>query len=249
MPDALTPPELVTRAAPLAPTTVNEETRTVSAVIATETPVLCRGKDGRKWYEVLPMAALETPLPDAVPLLDSHQQKTLADQIGVVTNLRVEGRQLVGDLTISARFPEIWADVKAGVLRPVSVGAAVESWTQSTAADGTPILTAAKWRLVEASLVTFPADPAATTRSLSPMPDTITPPPEAADSKTGFKPCPTCETPSGCKKLGGCVVEANGGGEAETAAADTETTTRAMSRQQVGRCNGRWVWATVGLPT
>jgi phage major head subunit gpT-like protein/phage head maturation protease len=233
MPDALTLPTMVMRAAPLAPTTVNEETCTVSAVIATETPVLCRGKDGRKWYEVLPMAALQTPLPDAAPLLDSHQQKTLSDQIGIITNLRVEGRQLVGDLTISARCPAVWADVKAGVLRAVSVGASVEAWTQSSAADGTPILTAAKWRLVEASLVTFPADAAATTRSSSPMPDTVTAPPEAAESKTEFKACPTCETPSGCKKLGGCVVDANGGGEAETATTDTETTTRAMSRQQV----------------
>jgi phage head maturation protease len=235
MPDALTLPQMVTRAAPLAPTTVNDETRTVSAVIATETPVLCRSKDGRKWYEVLLMAALETPLPDAVPLLDSHQQKTLADQIGVVTGLRVESRQLTGDMTISARFPAVWADVKAGVLRAVSVGASVEAWTQSGAADGTPILTAAKWRLVEASLVTFPADAAATTRSSS-MPDTITAPPEAADKAekvAEFKPCPTCETPSGCKKLGGCVVEANGGGEAETAAAPTDSEPAAMPPQQV----------------
>jgi phage head maturation protease len=231
MPDAPLSPEMVTRAAPLAPTTVNEETRTVSAVIATENPVRRRGKDGRKWYEVLPMPALEEPLPPAVPLLDSHQQRTLADQIGVVTNLRVEGRQLVGDLTISARCPAFWDDLKSGQLRAVSVGASVESWTQSTAPDGTPVLTATRWRIVEASLVTFPADPAATTRSSSPMPDTMIAPPEAADKKTEFKPCPTCETPSGCKKLGGCVVDANGGGEAETAA-ETETT-RAMPRQQV----------------
>lgn len=188
----------MTRAAPLAPTTVNDETRTVSAVIATETPVLCRSKDGRKWYEVLPMAALQTPLPDAAPLLDSHQQKTLADQIGVVTNLQVEGRQLVGDLTISARFPEIWADVNTGVLRAVSVGAAVEGWTQSTAPDGTPVLTATCWRPVEVSLVTFPADPAATTRSSSPMPDAITAPPEMV----AFQPCPDCATPKGCGKAG-----------------------------------------------
>lgn len=232
MPDALLNFELTMRAAPLAPTTVNEQTRTVCAVIATETPVRRRGKDGREWLEILPMAALQTPPPAAVPLLDSHQQKTLADQIGVVANLQVEDHQLVGDLTISARFPEIWADVKAGVLRAVSVGASVEGWAQATAPDGTPVLTATCWRIVEASLVTFPADPAATIRSSSPMPDTMTAPPEAADNKTEFKPCPTCETPSGCKKLGGCVVDANGGGEAETAA-DTEAATRAMPRQQV----------------
>lgn len=237
MPDALLSPQLVTRAAPLAPTTVNDETRTVSAVIATETPAPCRSKDGRKWYEVLPMAALQTPLPDAAPLLDSHQQKTIADQIGVVTNLRVEGRQLVGDLTISARFPATWADVKAGVLRAVSVGAAVEGWTQSVAPDGTRILTATRWRIVEASIVSFPADPAATTRSAS-MPDIVTtPPPEAAapPEKTAFQPCPDCATPKGCGKAGFCVADEEAAAtSADASAADVnEETTRAMPSQQV----------------
>lgn len=237
MPDALLSPQLVTRAAPLAPTTVNDETRTVSAVIATETPVRRRGKDGREWLEVLPMAALQTPLPEAVPLLDSHQQKTIADQIGVVTNFRIEGRQLVGDLTVSARHPATWADLKAGVLRAVSVGAAVEGWTQSVAPDGTPIQTATRWRIVETSIVSFPADPAATTRSSSIMPDTITAPPEAATppEMVAFQPCPDCATPKGCGKAGFYVAdeEATETSAAASAAGVSEETTRAMPRQQV----------------
>lgn len=234
MPDALLSPELVTRAAPLAPTTVNDDTRTVAAVIATETPVRRRGKDGREWLEVLPMAALQTPQPDAAPLLDSHQQKTIADQIGVVTNLQVEGSRLVGDLIFSARHPAVWADVKAGVLRAVSVGAAVEGWTQSVAPDGTPILTATRWRIVEASLVTFPADPAATTRSSSIMPDVVTAPPEAAapPEMVAFQPCPDCATPKGCGKAGFCVADEEAAAT-ETSVAASEETTRAMPRQQV----------------
>src|SRR5262249_153043 len=61
------------------------------------------------------------------------------------------------------RAEPVWQDVKAGILRSVSVGYSVEKWADS-AVNGTRVRTAVQWTPKELSLVAVPADPGAVVR-------------------------------------------------------------------------------------
>ena len=124
--------------------------RTVPATLSSEQPVE-RGFG----MEVLSHEKSAVNLERAVnglPLLFSHN----ADEpIGRAENIRITGRKLKADLRFSksARGSEIWQDVADGVLKDVSIGYRIDDYQET---DET--LTATRWTLFEASVVTVPSD-------------------------------------------------------------------------------------------
>ncbi|MCB1924723.1 MAG: phage major capsid protein [Gammaproteobacteria bacterium] len=127
-----------------------DEDRTAPATLSTEYPVNRGG-----FFEVLSHA------PDAIdlsrsplPLIEAHDNSRL--NIGLVENLRVHGGKLKGDIRLgnSSRASEVWADIKSGVVRNLSVG---YHWIDHVE-DGDTV-TVTRWMPFETSLVAAAADP------------------------------------------------------------------------------------------
>lgn len=94
------------------------------------------------------------------PVLDSHWNLELRNQIGVVERAWIDGGAMYATLRFSSR-PEvepIWQDVRDGIIRNVSIGAVI--YQKRKDAEGE--YTATDWEPLEISLVTVPADARAT---------------------------------------------------------------------------------------
>ncbi len=161
----------VVRRSVQAPSSYDPETRTFTAVIATTTPVTRSDGYGESYSEILSispksirLARLQT---GSAPLLNSHRSASLTDRIGVVTDVRIEGGQLVATARLSPRadVDPIAADFAAGTSPNVSVGYLVHSRKETTAADGQSVVTVTDWEPIELSLVAIPADPKTHIRS------------------------------------------------------------------------------------
>jgi len=125
--------------------------RTIAASLSSEFPV-----QRSKGKEVLvhdPGAVDLTRAP--LPLIVGHDPSELP--VGIVEGLRVEGGRLRGSLRFgkSSRAQEVFADVKAGILRNLSVGYLVQA-TERGQGDSYRVT---RWQPYEASLVACPADP------------------------------------------------------------------------------------------
>ncbi len=158
-------PELWTRRATLEPTTLDEAARTVDVVWSTGAGV--RRRDGAGLYEErfsLDPAHVDLARFIGAPVLDGHRQETVAQVLGVVTDAHVDGARGVGTVKLSERADPVWRDIKAGILRSVSVGYTVERWQDSRGGDGTRVRTAVRWTPKELSFVAIPADVGATVR-------------------------------------------------------------------------------------
>lgn len=92
---------------------------------------------------------------DGLPLLWQHDSRT---PIGLVGNLEIADGKLRGEFTFApnAKAQEVRADVEAGMLRNVSIGYQVHDWIEK---DGGRLVEAVRWELLEASIVSVPADP------------------------------------------------------------------------------------------
>lgn len=158
------PNSVHTRAAPLRASSWNAETWTFDLVLSAGAPVERGG-----FIEVLDLAGASWP--DTIPLLDSHRQGSLDDNLGDVTNIRREGTEIVGTVRLSKhsdKAKRIAAELTDGRSFSASIGYSVEKWAESKPA-GRRTLTAKTWRILEASLVSVPADPSSKIRNL-PMP-------------------------------------------------------------------------------
>lgn len=208
--------DLLRRSASLAPapTTIDEGARTVELVWTTGAAVGRMDARG-PFVEVLSLAPGAVNLSHLVgaSVLDAHQDKQLRHVLGVVLSADVRDGRGNATVQFSAR-PDVepfWQDVKAGILRHVSVGYTVQKWVESIDPhSGERIRTAIAWTPEELSFVPTPADPGATVRSKTM--------PEDGDSTT-FKTCDKCQSPNGCRKLNACVQEAEASGAAEGGAA------------------------------
>lgn len=102
------------------------------------------------------------------PLLDTHNQYSLSGVIGRVLSTRIDNGQLIGVVVFADTDAgrAIEARVASGELRAISIGYRVTAW-QRTAIDENDHETwrATRWELLEASLVSVPADPNAVVRS------------------------------------------------------------------------------------
>lgn len=139
-----------TRSAVLELRAADAERRTVTAVLSTEEPVDRYGE-----AEVLEHSERAVDLTRAtggLPLLWNHDT---ASPIGVVDDVKLDGSKLRGTLRfgMSARAAEVWADVKAGILRSMSIGYRIHETKQITGG-----YKATRWSVFEASIVGVPAD-------------------------------------------------------------------------------------------
>ncbi len=138
-------------------TRATEDQRKVEATLSTEAPVIRAG-----YREILrhnPEAVnLERATDNTLPLLWSHNQD---QQIGVAENVRVFQGKLRATLRFSksARGEEIWQDVKAGIVRGISIGYLIDDYVEKDAGnDWQSDLVAVRWTPFEASCVSCPAD-------------------------------------------------------------------------------------------
>lgn len=157
------------------PASINEENRTVELIASTGAGVERMDLEG-PFSERLAITtdAVDLTRAEGMPLLDTHRQDGLDKVLGVVRSIRIEGGSLIATVQISERAEAVWKDIKAGIIRNVSIGySQIEH--RDTDENGQRVRTLTRWSLHEISLVAVPADTAAQIRS-SNMPDgTITP--------------------------------------------------------------------------
>jgi len=125
--------------------------KTVEASLSSETPIFRPGL-GR---EILVHTSAAVDLSRApLPLLTSHNREETP--VGIIENIRISSGKLRATLRFgnSQRALEAWADVKAGVLRSISIGYQILKG-ESSGED----YVVTSWMPIEASLVSVPADP------------------------------------------------------------------------------------------
>lgn len=167
---------LETRAATIAPATLNRDDGTVDVVLSTGAPVKRAG-----YVERLAIDPAAVTIAPRLPVLDSHRQASIQDVKGRVENVRFEAGQIVATLRISD--PAALAAIERGDVTGVSIGYRVTKWQDSSDATGQRVRTATAWELVECSLVAIPADPQALIRSAT-VPKDLTTAPDAATLET-----------------------------------------------------------------
>ncbi len=218
------------RAATLAPSTADPESRTVRATISTGAAVELRDLQG-PYLETLDLAGADTAGLVGVPVLDAHRRQSVADVVGIVTAAGRDQSGLWADLKISGRAEPVWQDILAGILRGVSVGYRVAEWRSGRLADGTRSRTAVAWSIVEVSLVPVPADAGATVRGFDMNGETTAAP--ADQAREGFQVCTDCQAPEECQAAGACALgerKAVRGGGATRTRAETNATIRSIAR-------------------
>lgn len=159
----MTAPTMARRAASIAPSTYNADARTIDAVLTTGASV--RRRDWNEdFIEVLDLSGADLSRVDAgaVHLLDAHNSYEAAAILGAVTAARLEAGGIVGTIALAGReeVAGIVEDIAAGAIRALSIGYSVEEWRDGgkDATTGLPVRTAARWTLLEASVVPVPAD-------------------------------------------------------------------------------------------
>lgn len=163
------------RQAGFAPETFNDDARTVEVVWSTGARVeRADFWTGERWLEELSMdsgAVDLSRLNAGAPLLNAHSSYDLSDQIGVVERAWLDGKNGRALVRFSPRpdVAPIVADVKAGIIRNLSVGYRVQKWVTTDPVNGGPKLKRAEaWTPYEVSFVPIPADAGAQVRSVSP---------------------------------------------------------------------------------
>ncbi len=156
------------------PSTVNEDKRSVEAVMASDAPVRTWDWDLGMVDEVLLMSGAEYP--EQVPLLDTHSRYSAADVLGSVRDIRPEGSQLLGTVYFSSTTDadDVFTKVREGHLTDFSVGYLVtksrfveDGMTEEI--DGQeftgPVKVALRWEVRELSICPIGADQQAKARS------------------------------------------------------------------------------------
>lgn len=163
------------------PVSYDPTTRSVDAVLSAGSPV-------QRFYGVERLRIDERAIDLSrvpIPLLDSHNQSSITNALGRVSSTwftdqqgepALAGRLVFNDTREGRRAEHM---IRRGEINSVSIGYAVSEWEISDA-DGRVIdpdyvrwddtgltFTAARWELMEASLVCIPADGMASIRSLS----------------------------------------------------------------------------------
>jgi hypothetical protein len=119
-----------TRAAQTRPNSFDPATRTVSAVIASPTPVPRRDARG-PFLEVLTADTLDLSAVD-LPVLDSHRTASVRDQLGRVRSIAKEGDSVVAVLWLSSAedVAPVVQRIADGTVTGVSIGHPVAGWTE-----------------------------------------------------------------------------------------------------------------------
>jgi HK97 family phage major capsid protein len=159
------------------PTSLDEETRSVEVVAATENPVMVF--DWERWDivdEVLLMSGCELPENRQVVMLDSHWRGGVNSILGSCRGLKVKGNQLIGRSHYSEadEAAGAWIRTREGHLTDYSCGyRVIESYwvpegekqvIQGRSFDG-PLKVTTKWRITELSACPIGADAQSKVRS------------------------------------------------------------------------------------
>jgi hypothetical protein len=170
------PPQV--RSGSISPASYNEGARTVEVTGTTGAKV--RRMDlwtGQVYDEELVVTEAAVDMSrlnsGAAPVLDTHNARSLASQIGVVLSARLEGNTGVATVQLSEReeLAGIVRDIATGILRNISVGYSVRKYEIVSAANRTdgktdvPLYRAVDWEPAELSFVPVPADHLSGTRS------------------------------------------------------------------------------------
>lgn len=161
-----------------APSSINDKTRSVEVVLATETPVLVYDWDRGPISEILLMKGAELPENRQLVMLDAHSRYETADIIGSVRDIKIEGDVMTGRAYFSSA-PEAessWIKTKEGHLTDFSVGYRFDDnnsvWipeNQTAIVEGKsyagPVRVTTKWTPRELSAVPVGADKNAKARS------------------------------------------------------------------------------------
>lgn len=159
-----------TRLASMRINSFDADTGTFSAIAATGTAIPRSDFFNGDYSEVLSLNPAHVRLTrfqsGRAALLDSHRSGSTADQIGVVTDGRIENGLLVVDCQLSPRddVKPIAEDIAAGILRNVSIGYRVFGSIDAGSGDNRTI-THTDWEPMEVSIVPVGADPQAFIRS------------------------------------------------------------------------------------
>lgn len=160
--------------------TFDEKSRSVEATISTESPV-----DTPDWSrmemvpEVLLAGGVQYPKSRQVPFLDSHQRRSVKDQLGSARDITIEEGRISSRLYFrkSGEANDALDGVRDGHITDVSVGYDVlkrqyipagEKKTISGREFNGPVNVVTKWRLREVSLTPIGADVQAKLRGLDP---------------------------------------------------------------------------------
>jgi phage head maturation protease len=115
-----------------------------------------------------------------LPVLDSHVQASISSAIGRITRVWFDSGSLLGKIVFNqtAEGDRALGMVSRSEITSVSIGYQVDQWQIKDASgrvldpevdriviDGSLIFEAVKWRLLEASVVSVPADDEANFRS------------------------------------------------------------------------------------
>ncbi len=174
------------RAATPRPNSFDPESRTVSAVVATSTPV--QRRDGRgPFLEILTADTLDLSSAEGLPVLDSHRTASVRDQIGRVRSIALEDGSVVAvlELTSAEDAAPVVQRIADGTVSGVSIGYRVTGWAEKSTPHGR-VKTPTGWRITEVTLTSNPADPSARLRQKgNVMPQEVieTPTPEEAEAQ------------------------------------------------------------------
>jgi len=159
------------------PDSVNEDERSVEAVIASEQPVEVFDFDRYEIVkEILLIDGVEMPGSRQVPLLDTHRRFDTANVVGSIRGLKKDGDVLVGRAHFSgvADVDSIWQKVREGHLTDFSAGYRPidsqwvpegESYEFKGRSFAGPVRVTKRWRIREGSIVPIGADELAKARS------------------------------------------------------------------------------------
>lgn len=225
MPQPNTQPTPVTRLMPpqlfearLLPNSFNPETRSIEVVWGVGARV--RRYDyweGRYYDEELSME------PDAVdmvrlqsgnaPVLRDHSTWSIDDQIGVVDSASLAGGEGRAVLRLSERedLAGIVGDIRAGIIRNISIGYTVQRYQVDEVPGSVPVYRAVEWRPHEISFVTVPADAAAGVRN-------------SPESTQGASPCVFTRASAPSTQEPTMPQNASAAAAATRAAAEADTT-------------------------
>jgi phage major head subunit gpT-like protein len=163
----------------LMPESIDETARTVELVWSTGASVRRRDPwTGRVYDEVLSLDPSHVDLSrlnGGAPLLNTHGAYNLEDVLGVVEAAWIDTRAGTPVGRARVRFSErddvapIWTDVRAGIIRNVSVGYAVRTYEITEEEGRVPVWRAVDWQPMELSAVPVGADAAAGFRA-QPLP-------------------------------------------------------------------------------
>jgi phage head maturation protease len=163
-----------------APKSFDQASRSVVAVLSKGTAVA--RSYGHEQLRISPSAVDLSRMEKAgsLPVLDSHVQASISSAIGRITRVWFDSGSLLGKIVFNqtAEGDRALGMVSRSEITSVSIGYQVDQWQIKDASgrvldpevdriviDGSLIFEAVKWRLLEASVVSVPADDEANFRS------------------------------------------------------------------------------------